>query len=103
MLIRRGWNADIDVLRDRIRAQHQEIAIVDFPQYRAETFNRCANEELALATLPMWRDVHPMLRTIPTDWGVSVSYGLLYAPDPAEHVMEFLEAIKEVAGQVASS
>ena len=96
MLIRRGWNADIDALRDRIQADCPDVELVDFPQYRAEVFNRAANEELALATLPIWRDVHPLLRTVPTDWGVAVSYGLLHAPEPAEHVAELLEAVREV-------
>lgn len=96
MLIRRGWNTDIDFLRDRIRAEYPDIRVEDFPQYRAEVFNHAANEDLALATLPIWSDVHPMLRTVPTDWGVSVSYGLLHAPEPAEHVRELLAAIREL-------
>lgn len=95
MLIRRGWNDQMDLLRDRVRADHPDVTLVDFPQYRAEVFNRCANEELALVTLPIWRDVHPMLRTVPTDWDLSVSYGVLHAPEPAEHVAEFLDALRE--------
>lgn len=97
LLIRRGWNADIDALRDRIRADYPDIRVEDFPQYRAEVFNRAANEDLALATLPVWRDVHPLLRTVPTDWGVTVSYGVLHAPEPAPHVAEFLDAVRAVA------
>lgn len=96
MLIRRGWNADIDELRNRIRADYPDVTIVDFPQYTAEVFNRAANEDLALVTLPVWRDVHPLLRTIPTDWSCSVSYGLLHASEPSEHVSVFLEAVREV-------
>ena len=99
MLIRRGWNADIDTLRDRIRADYPDINVVDFPQYRAEVFNQAANEDMALATLPVWRDVHPLLRTVPTDWGVAVSYGLLHAPEPAEHVAEFLAAVRDCVAE----
>lgn len=95
MLIRRGWNEDIDRLRDEILENHPEIRIVDFPQYRADVFNECANEEATLATLALWADVHPMLKTLPTDWECSVSYGLLYAREPAEHVREFLDAVAE--------
>lgn len=98
MLIRRGWNADIDALRDLIQADYPDITLVDFSQYRAEVFNRAANMDLSLAVLPIWREVHPLLRTVPTDWGVTVSYGLLHAPEPAEHVAELLEAIREVEG-----
>ena len=59
-------------------------------------FNQCANEDLTLATLALWGGVHPMLKTLPTDWECSVSYGLLHSPESAEHVREFLEAIEEV-------
>lgn len=96
MLIRRGWNAEIDRVRDEILRDHPEIALVDFPQYRAEVFNRCANEDLALATLPLWENVHPMLATVPTDWGCRVSYGLLHSPHPADHVREFLDTVSAV-------
>ena len=71
------------------------ISIVDFPQFKADTFNRCANEDFAIAMLPIWNDVHPLLKTLPTDWGLSVSYGILHSPKPAEHVREFLDAVKK--------
>lgn len=96
MLIRRGWNAEIDRVRDEILLHHPQIALVDFPQYRAEVFNRGANEDLALATLPLWANVHPMLKTVPTDWDCLVSYGLLHSPHPADHVRELLDAVSAV-------
>ena len=51
MLIRRGWNAEIDRVRDEILLHHPQIALVDFPQYRAEVFNRGANEDLDAAVV----------------------------------------------------
>ena len=96
MLIHRGWNENIDVLRDEVLAHHPSVAVVDFPQYRIEAFNRCANEDYTIATLALWEDVHPLLKTIPTDWNCSVSYGLLHPIKPAEHVQEFLDAIADV-------
>lgn len=36
-----------------------------------------------------------MLKTIPTDWGITVSYGVMYAPEPSEHVGEFIAALKD--------
>ncbi len=98
LLSQRGWNESIDALRGEIRDGYPDIDVVDFPQYVAEVFNRAANEDMALATLPVWRDVHPLLKTVPTDWGCSVSYGLLYAAEPAEHVGEFLDALRTIAG-----
>lgn len=83
MLVRRGWDGDVDVLCGRIHRDYPDIKLVDLLQYRAEIFNRAANEELTLVTLPIWREVHPLLWTVPTDWNISVSYGLLYVPEPA--------------------
>lgn len=96
LLSQRGWNEDVDQLRATIRAGYPDISLIDFPQYTAEVFNRAANEGLALATLPIWRDVHPLLRTLPTDWNCAVSYGLLHSPDPSDHVAEFLAAVDSI-------
>ena len=93
MLITRGWNKKIDTIREEIQDNHPEIAIVDFPQYRIEAFNQAANEDLAIATLPIWEEVHPLLKTIPTNWNTTLSYGILHAPKPSEHVQEFLDAV----------
>lgn len=95
MLIQRGWNEAIDQLRDTIRTYHPEIAIVDFPQYGVDVFNHSANEGYALASLAIWEDVHPILKTVPTDWDCSLSYGIMHAPEPSRHVHEFLDALKE--------
>lgn len=88
-----GWGVTSTLLDQKNNKRYRQN-----PQYRAEVFNRAANEDLALATLPVWRDVHPLLRTVPTDWGVTVSYGVLHAPEPAPHVAEFLDAVHQVAG-----
>lgn len=101
LLIQRGWNQDIDTLRDRILSEHPEIRIVDFPQYRIEVFNRAASEGKALTSLAMWSNVHPMLKTLPTDWDVAVSYGIMHAPSPSDYVREFLDALRaELAASV---
>lgn len=94
MLIQRGWNEDMDRLRDEIWRHHPQITIRDFPQYTAEAFNVCANEGYALVSLALWEDVHPMLRNVPVDWDFCVSYGIFHAPEPSEHVAEFLEAVR---------
>lgn len=102
LLINRGWNGDMDQLRDEVLERHPQVELVDFPQYRAEVFNRCADEGCTLVTLNLWSGVHPMLATLPTDWGHAVSYGLMYAPEPSEHVREFLGALREVLEEDAA-
>ncbi len=99
MLIRRGWNGQIDALRDEILTKHPFIKVIDFPQYRIEAFNRCANEDYTIATLSLWDGVHPLLKTIPTNWDCFVSYGLLHSTHPTDHVQEFLDALADVLEQ----
>lgn len=98
MLIQRGWNEDIDRLRDEVRREHSQIEVRDFEQYKAEVFNECASSGAALASLQMWESVHPLLRTLPTTWDCSVTYGLMYAPDPSDHVAALLDAVRAELG-----
>lgn len=94
MLIRRGWNEDIDRLRDDVRDHHPQITVRDFPQYAPGVFNECADEGLVLASLELWESVHPMIKVIPATWDYAVSYGIIHAPHPSENVAEFLEAVR---------
>ena len=102
MLIDQGWNESTDRLREIIITQHPAIQIVDFPMFNASVFNQCANEDLALATYGFWGDVHPMLKNIPTNWGLSARYGLMYSPHADERTLELIEALKDEAEALAS-
>lgn len=94
LLIEKGWNESTDRLRGTIVADHPAIEIVDFPMFNASVFNQCANEDLVLATYGFWSDVHPMLKTIPTNWGFSACYGLMYSPKADERTLELIEALR---------
>lgn len=96
MLIRRGWNEDTDLMRDDIWRNHPQIEVRDFPQYRLDVFNECAGEGAALAVFSYMEGVHPMLVTIPGTWDYAVTYGIMYAPEPSEHVERFIETVRQV-------
>lgn len=95
MLLQHGGNEDLDQLRREVWLNHPQITVCDFPQYKAEVFNTCASEGYAIASLDLWKDVQPMLRTLPATWNYEVTYGLLYALQPTELVTSFLEAVRE--------
>ena len=40
-----------------------------------------------------WRYVHPLLKILPVDWGYTIPFGLLHAPNPAPPVAKFLQAV----------
>ena len=48
-----------------------------------------------MATYGFWNDVHPMLKTVATNWGLSATYGLIYSPNADERTLELIEALKE--------
>lgn len=95
MMVKRGDSTTVDQIRDEIE-QHPQIHVEDTPRfYDMEVFNRCSQTMNAMLTLECWRDVHPSLVTIPMDWDHLIPFGLLYAREPSEDIIKFLDAVKE--------
>ncbi len=49
------------------------------PFYDISVYNRCVQQGNLLLNVECWKNVHPLLRTIPVDWAYTIPYGLLYA------------------------
>ena len=64
--------------------------------FNINVFNQCENSEDILMTIDNWQQVHPLLKTIPVDWGYTIPYGLLHAPKPSPTVRRFLDAVQTV-------
>lgn len=95
MMVKQGDSPRNDTLRDMIEKEHPEIQIEDTSSfYDISVFNRCVETGSILSSLECWKDVHPSLVSIPTDWGNVLPYGLLYSLKPSDNIMEFVEAIK---------
>jgi hypothetical protein len=94
LLIRRDWNHYLDQLRDELWQNHPQIEIVDFDFFSINVFNQCENSEGVMMTIDNWKNVHPLLKTIPVDWDYTIPFGLLYSPTPSETVQRFLDAVK---------
>lgn len=94
MLIHRGWNSYLDILRDDLFAKYPAITIIDFNFFCIDVFNQCENSNRILMTLDYWESVHPLLKTIPIRWDYTLPYGLLHSPQPSEGVKHFLNVIQ---------
>ena len=93
MMVKRGDSATVDQIRDEIE-QHPQIHVEDTPWfYDMEVFNRCSQTMNAMLTLECWKDVHPSLVTIPVEWDHPIPFGLLYAREPSEDIVKFLDAV----------
>lgn len=99
MMIRQGWNEDIDRLRKELTVHHPSIRIVDFDQYRPQEFNRCVREGSLLLGVDLWNEVHPMLRMLPVKWNASITLGLMHASQPSRTVQSFLELVSECTAE----
>lgn len=53
-----------------------------------------------LLTIECWQEVHPSLVTIPVNWDYSIPYGLLYSKEAPDDVLEFVEAAREITGEI---
>ena len=99
MLMHRDWSHYVDLMRDDLWKNHPQIHIVDFDFYDVSVFNRCENNGDVLMTIVRWKYIHPLLKTLPVDWGYTMPYGLLHAPKPSAHVQQFLDAVGQVASR----
>lgn len=96
ILIKRGESLIIDNIRNDIEINHPDIHIVDTPTiYNADVFNKCEQHNYIMETLDIWQDIHPSLVTIPMDWEYEVPYGVLYAEDSSQSVIDFINLIKK--------
>ena len=97
MMVKQGDSQVNDRIREDLTRDHPAIQIEDTPHfYDISVFNRCAETGNVLLILECWKDVHPALVTIPVNWDYSSPYGLLYALDPPEDVVRFVNEVKKM-------
>ena len=96
LMIRRGWNRYLDQMRGELWQDHPQIRIVDFDFFSIQVFNQCENSKDMMMTIDNWRNVHPLLKTLPVDWDYTIPFGLLHAPRPTATVKRFLSAARAV-------
>lgn len=95
MMVCRGDSGVNDFIRNDLEKNHPQIHIEDTPPfYDLSVFNRCAETGNILLTIECWQEVHPGLVSIPVNWDYSIPYGLLYALDAPEDVLQFVKAVE---------
>lgn len=99
LMVERGDTSYIDALRNEIEENHPQIHIQDVPSYDTTVFNQCSILGSAMITISTWAEIHPSLVTIPCEWNYTVPYGIVYAEQPSEIVLEFIEIMKDFANK----
>lgn len=98
MIIHKGWNKCLDVMRNDLLRNHSEINIVDFNMFTLNAFNQCENSDNIMIAIDNWANVHPLLKILPVDWNYCIPFGLLHSPNPSPTVKKFLETVRKVVG-----
>lgn len=98
MLIESGWNHHLDILRNELKQNHPQINIVDFDFFSMKVFNECEKSDDIIMTVEYWKNIHPLLKTIPIKWNYIIPFGILHSPNPSESVQKFLNAVRQVLG-----
>lgn len=98
LLIQNRGNSPVnDRIRDEIEYNHPQITIVDVPShYNMEVFNQCIEENCALLSLSIWKDIHPSVVSIPFQTDEQIPCGILSALHPSPETCRFLEVIRSV-------
>ena len=75
----------------------KNVEILDAPlYYDIHVFNKCEEAAYLLVTLECWKDIQPAFKTIPLSSGETIPYGVIYAKQPTEDALKFLDIIKDV-------
>ena len=92
-------NVFLHALERKISHEQLNIKVEQIPNFfDIHTFNSLDETGKALVVLESWAQVHPLVKTIPVDWGVTpcdVSYGLFYAPSISGDALCYLEKLKK--------
>ena len=97
MMVKAGDSAANDRIRAELTEKYPQIHLVDTPHfYDMSVFNRCAQSDKVLLTIECWKDVHPLLVTIPVEWDFTIPYGILYSKGPNEDVERLVKIVGEM-------
>lgn len=93
--VKRGETERLDHFQDILQLTHPQIIVEEADYYYdLDTFNACEQNGALLLTLDAWAENHPSLITLPVQWDYTVPYGILYAKEPSQEVLQFLQILK---------
>ena len=93
--VKRGETERLDHFQDILQLTHPQIIVEEADYYYdLDTFNACEQNGALLLTLDAWAEIHPSLITLPVQWDYTVPYGILYAEEPSQEVLQFLQILK---------
>ena len=86
----------MDAARDFFEREYQQVQIKETEFIDLHLFNQIVSSNALMLSARCWRNVHPLLATIPVDWDFVMPYGLIYAKEPSKEVLEFIMAVGQM-------
>lgn len=96
ILAKRDLTAYVDKVRVFLEEKHPEVHIREVEVMDLPLFNHVIASGELLLTADCWKDVHPLLATLPMDWDFTMPYGLIYAKEPPKEMVQFIMALGNV-------
>ena len=90
-------NPYTDSARTEIAEGAPGAELVEFAHYTLRVFDQCAMTGDAMLSKEIWRDVHPLLKTIEVHWNKTIPYCLYFAKEPRPATIKFVQAAQEIA------
>lgn len=87
---RRGRTPYMDRVRGDLERRHPQIRLLEAEVVDLQLFNDLVASPYLALSASCWKDVHPLLATIPVDWPYTMPYGLIYAKEPSDAVLQFI-------------
>lgn len=79
-----------------LEQNYPQIHIREVEMFDVSLFNQVVSTKDLIMSADCWKDVHPLLKTLPVDWDFTISYGLIYAKEPTKELLQFIMAIGNV-------
>lgn len=96
MCIKRGWNKNIDVLRDEIQKKYPKIKIADIQFFSIDSLNQAESKNCAVIGPIKWKNVNPLLKFVPMKTKCKLPFGIFHSKEPSPIVSEFLCAAEKI-------
>ncbi len=99
VMLAEGISYEMDDLRKEIERVSPTVHIVDSSFYRLDTFALCELHSYLLISQAQHQDIHSNLVTVPLETYLTMPYGLMYANEPSDGVLQLIEMVRELSKQ----
>ena len=92
----RGLTNYADPIWDFLEKEHTQIRLRGVDYTDIALFNQLVSSDDLMLSAECWKNVHPLLKTLPLEGNDTIPYGLIYSKTPSRELLQFLMAVGQV-------